>query len=345
MTSVSRRPQTPLRPLLSDAKRCASNGSLQSPPGSPQRSVPPQNELEKSPSASVKETQLSGPPTIVTIPTSTVRATPRSSTKAPARTTHGAVSIRSHASSSASSIKAEAPTRSQTPVWAYYDAASSSSGAVQSVWNWGPGGHGLPRSRPRSLSSTFAYPGRLGSFTSTSRPFMSVDPYPASIAYSLGRGSTNIAQTWYGHDLTEKPNLLDYVLAFLLDTMPRQIYSHLMLRLPTVYFARVARIFDEGDLSLHEIAALAHKPENYYSQSHVSILSAKEPSSPASPFWNLKVTWEALINSLLQEWKTLNIVSVLLLSCVDCLFVHISALHAVGPFLQCYNYLESSINH
>jgi hypothetical protein len=330
MTSVSRRPQTPLRPLLSDAKRRASNGSLQAPPGSPQRSVPPQNEHEKSPSASVNETQLSRPPTIVIIPTSTVRATPRSNTKAPARTTHGAVSIRSHASSSASSIKAEgasAPTRSQTPMWAYYDAASSSSGAVQSVWNWGPGhtsGHGLPRSRPRSLSSTFAYPGRLGSFTSTYRPFMSVDPYPASISYSLGRGSTNIAQTWHGHDLMEKPNSLDYVLAFLLDTIPRQIYSYLMLRLPTVYFSRVARIFDEGDLSLHEIAALAHKPENYYSQSHVSILSAKEPSSPASPFWNLKVTWEALINSLLQEWKTLNIVSVLLLSCVDSLFVHIS---------------------
>ena len=159
---------------------------------------------------------------------------------------------------------------------------------------------------------------------------MSVDPYPASIAYSLGRGSTHTQ--WHGHDLTKKPNLLDYVLAFSLDTIPRQIYSYLMLRLPTIYFARVARIFDEGDLSLYEIAALAHNPENYYSQSHMNILSAKELSSPASPFWNLKETWETLINSLLQEWKTLNIVSVLLLSYVDNLFFHISALHVAGLF-------------
>ena len=321
-----------LRPLLSDA----SNGSLQSrAPRSPQRSVQPQNEHEKSPSASVNEAQLSNPPTMVIIPSPVGRATP--STKAPAR------------ASSSASIKAEdasAPTRPQTPMWAYYDAASASSDAVQSVWNWAPGhasGHGPARSR-RSLASPFAYPGaRLGSFASTSRPFMSVDPYPASIAYSLGRGSTTIAQTWHG--LTEKPNLPDYVLAFLLDTIPRQIYSYLMLRLPILYFARVARIFDEGDLSLHEIAALAHNPENYYSQSHMSILSTTEPSSPASPFWNLKVTWEALINSLLQEWKTLNIVSVLLLSYVDYLFVHISALHVGGLFWQCYNCLESSLNH
>lgn len=97
-----------------------------------------------------------------------------------------------------------------------------------------------------------------------------------------------------------------------MDTIPRQVYIHLLLRLPSLYFTRVARIFDEGDMTLYEIAALAHAPENY-NQGYFTI-GAKEPSSPTSPFWNLRVTWEAFIGSLLDEWKTLNIVSVLLLS-------------------------------
>ncbi|KAF8718260.1 hypothetical protein AX14_011968 [Amanita brunnescens Koide BX004] len=314
MTSVSGRPPTPLRPgpPLSYWKGRAS------PPTSPQHSFPRQDDNEESPSASVNETPPLRPPTVVLASAS--RATPRSNTKALAQT---AVS-NSHASSSAS-LKTEGastPARPQPPVYqyAYYDAASSSSDAVQSVWNWGPGqtfGHGLAGPRPRSLASTIAYTGpRLGSFMSASRPFMSVDPYPASISYSLGRGSAATSKTWHGRRLSlEKPNLLDYVLAFLLDTIPRQFYSYLLLRLPTMYFARVARIFDEGDMSLHDIAALARSPANY-SQGHMNILSGKEPSSPTSPFWNLKETWEALINSLLQEWKTLNIVSVLLLSAI-----------------------------
>jgi len=90
------------------------------------------------------------------------------------------------------------------------------------------------------------------------------------------------------------------------------MYLHLLLRLPSLYFTRVARIFDEGDMTLHEIAALAHAPESH-NQGYLNI-GAKEPSSPTSPFWNLRVTWEAFISSLLEEWKTLNIVSVLLLS-------------------------------
>ena len=302
MTSISGRPPTPLRPgpPLSYWKRRAS------PPTSPQHSFPRQNDNEESPSAGVDETPLQRPP-LQRPPLQGPLLQGPPLQRPPTLST---------------------PYRPQRPMYAYYDAVSSNSDAVQSAWNRGSKqspGHGLTGSRPRSLASTIAYTGpRLGSFTSTSRPFMSVDPYPASISYSLGRGSATISKTWHRQDLIEKPNLLDYVLAFLLDTIPRQFYSYLLLRLPTMYFARVARIFDEGDMSLHDIAALARSPANY-SQGHMNILSGRESFGPTSPFWNLKETWEVLINSLLQEWKTLNIVSVLLLSYVDSFFVHISA--------------------
>ncbi|KAF8632233.1 hypothetical protein AX15_001985 [Amanita polypyramis BW_CC] len=130
------------------------------------------------------------------------------------------------------------------------------------------------------------------------------------MSYSLGLGFIAAPFARYSHDQSKKPDLLSYVRAFLLDTTPRQVYVHLLLRLPTLYFLRVARIFDEADLSLPETMTLTDI------HGYISILGMKEPSDPSSPFWNLKVAWEAFINTLLKEWKTLNIISVLLLSAI-----------------------------
>ncbi|KAK2463412.1 hypothetical protein APHAL10511_004498 [Amanita phalloides] len=188
--------------------------------------------------------------------------------------------------------RATPPPNPIPPVYEYHDVSPSTS-SVRSR-------HMYSRARPRTPTGQS---GTYRSITSTTRPFSSIEPYPASISYSIGYSDM------------KKPKLRNYVLAFMLDTIPRQMYHYMLLCLPSLYFGRVARIFDEGGLSLPEISVLA-QASTAYNQSSANIFGTKEPSSPTSPFWNLKATWEALIDSLLNEWKTLNIASVLLLSAI-----------------------------
>ena len=47
------------------------------------------------------------------------------------------------------------------------------------------------------------------------------------------------------------------VITFVAKTMPREVYLHFLLRLPSLYFSRVARIFEEADLTLPEIKKMA----------------------------------------------------------------------------------------
>ncbi|KAG6812216.1 hypothetical protein H0H92_003837 [Tricholoma furcatifolium] len=95
---------------------------------------------------------------------------------------------------------------------------------------------------------------------------------------------------------------------FFSNTLPRNIYLLFLLGLPSFYFSRVARIFDEADMTMPEIESMAL-------QGMASVpMQELQFTSPAGA--NLKVTWEAFIDSLLREWKTFNIVSVLLLSAI-----------------------------
>ena len=143
-----------------------------------------------------------------------------------------------------------------------------------------------------------------------------------------------------------------YVAAFVLDTLPRQIYLHMLLRLPSLYFSRVTRIFEEAEMSMPMIkqgildAAKAKGEAMYYppgmpvpmdvNQSGQMIgekgldingFPATVPSSQPYLPWaylepppesvayaHLQESWETFVDSLQKEWKTLNIISVLLLS-------------------------------
>ena len=40
---------------------------------------------------------------------------------------------------------------------------------------------------------------------------------------------------------------------FFMDTLPRQIYLHTLFRLPALYFSRVSRIFEDAEVSRHEV--------------------------------------------------------------------------------------------
>ena len=106
------------------------------------------------------------------------------------------------------------------------------------------------------------------------------------------------------------PTTRDYIYAFVVDVIPRQIYLHLLLRLPYLYFSRVTRIFEEAEMTMPQIkqgildAATQVKDPlhaNWYETQNL-------------PYGNLEKTWGNFIDSLMREWKTLNIISVLLLS-------------------------------
>ncbi|KAF8999376.1 hypothetical protein BDQ17DRAFT_1543604 [Cyathus striatus] len=63
------------------------------------------------------------------------------------------------------------------------------------------------------------------------------------------------------------------------DTLPRQVYLHLLLRLPAMYFSRVARIFEDA-----EVTAAAGRGEGIARVSvPVAFSSPSQPTSAASP--------------------------------------------------------------
>ena len=103
--------------------------------------------------------------------------------------------------------------------------------------------------------------------------------------------------------------------------MPREVYLHFLLRLPSLYFSRVARIFEEADLTLPEIKKMALETASQGKNGpfDIHILESNQNNVPPE-YERLKSTWEAFIDSVMREWKTFNIISVLLLSCVLLLF-------------------------
>ena len=151
---------------------------------------------------------------------------------------------------------------------------------------------------------------------------------------------------------------------FFMDTLPRELYLNLLLRLPAMYFSRVARIFEDADVSRPDIerminnsggagggmptAPQASDPNaspllqdsmtgrltpgaipvtgvsaavgaaTAISMMHMPLPFPDEWSPPlVSPaLVRFKHSWENFIDSLLREWKTLNVVSALLASWV-----------------------------
>ncbi|KAG6833008.1 hypothetical protein H0H87_012594 [Tephrocybe sp. NHM501043] len=159
---------------------------------------------------------------------------------------------------------------------------------------------------------------------------------------------------------------------FLGDTLPREVYLNILLRLPAMYFSRVARIFEDAEVSKPDIQRMIESgggtnspflgpsaPEQANAgavdsmpnggridyppspapaalsttmaagiglAAHIGAASASVPQLPL-PFpeeWTpplvspalirFKHSWEAFVDSLVREWKTLNVVSALLLS-------------------------------
>lgn len=144
---------------------------------------------------------------------------------------------------------------------------------------------------------------------------------------------------------------------FLMDTVPRQLYLHILLRLPAFYFSRVSRIFEDAEISKHEVqrmiaACAPARPSDNDDGANstaagigISLSAAMagastradgfRPGNSAFPFpaeWDppsvspalsrFKHSWEVFVDSLIREWKTLNLVSVLICTWVQQIVVH-----------------------
>jgi hypothetical protein len=110
---------------------------------------------------------------------------------------------------------------------------------------------------------------------------------------------------------------------FAFDTLPRQLYLHSQLRLPSLYFSRVARIFEDAAVSRPEIQRIIDACESVGTESAQNsmgfVLPFPEewvPPNVSPALARFKRSWESFVDSLVREWKTLNVLSALLLSCV-----------------------------
>jgi hypothetical protein len=94
---------------------------------------------------------------------------------------------------------------------------------------------------------------------------------------------------------------------FWLDSLPRWTYQYLLLYLPALYFGRVARIFEEADLGLPEIKRFALQTAT---DGKFDLYTMEKMPQ----YRRLRATWQSFIDDVMREWKTFNIISVLLLS-------------------------------
>ncbi|KAI0260899.1 hypothetical protein BC834DRAFT_831003 [Gloeopeniophorella convolvens] len=113
-----------------------------------------------------------------------------------------------------------------------------------------------------------------------------------------------------------------------LDTLPRQLYLHSQMRLPSLYFSRVARIFEDAAVSRPEMQRIIDACEDMET-SHVQHRAAGRalpfpeewaPPNVSPSLARFKRSWEGFVDSLVREWKTLNVVSALLLSAILTIF-------------------------
>jgi hypothetical protein len=108
-----------------------------------------------------------------------------------------------------------------------------------------------------------------------------------------------------------------HMLAF--DTLPRQLYLHSLLRFPSLYFSRVARILEDAAVSRPEIQRIIDACEGVETQDvqgrtrTVRLPFPEEwvPPNVSPALARFKRSWEGFVDSLVREWKTLNVVSAL----------------------------------
>ncbi|KZV87320.1 hypothetical protein EXIGLDRAFT_652286 [Exidia glandulosa HHB12029] len=105
----------------------------------------------------------------------------------------------------------------------------------------------------------------------------------------------------------------------------RQSYLHLLLRLPAIYFSRVSRVFEDAEVSRPDIERLIERARVADGRGNVfpsprEWQQGVEDGSVSRALGRFMENWEDFVDSLMREWKTLNVVSALLLSAIVAIF-------------------------
>jgi hypothetical protein len=91
-------------------------------------------------------------------------------------------------------------------------------------------------------------------------------------------------------------------------------YLSMLLFIPRLYFSRVERILRNAQMSLEDMEHMfvvgLGKWNRKRWNSRIPVFIQNSPMYPA--FMQFSLSWEFFIDSLMEEWKTFNIVSVLL---------------------------------
>ncbi|KAJ6544246.1 hypothetical protein B0H19DRAFT_1170064 [Mycena capillaripes] len=180
---------------------------------------------------------------------------------------------------------------------------------------------------------------------SRDEPFVPANPFEFTCAGFYSCFALNFRTTAESEQDTKEA--LEHVKTFVTDALPRQVYLLLLLRLPSMYFSRVARIFEDAEVSRPDIermidAGMGGDVLELYSpptasarESLAASIRVFTPSTTHNPLpfpddWSpavvspalvrFKHSWEDFIGSLIKEWKTLNVVSALLLSAILTMF-------------------------
>jgi hypothetical protein len=93
----------------------------------------------------------------------------------------------------------------------------------------------------------------------------------------------------------------------------------------------VAQIFEEADMSLPEIKKMALETASQGLQHEREIEMAFESTSVPPAYKRLTSTWKAFVDSVMREWKTFNIISILLLMYVSPIFSSYACFNSDSP--------------
>ncbi|KAL0581800.1 hypothetical protein V5O48_000280 [Marasmius crinis-equi] len=164
-----------------------------------------------------------------------------------------------------------------------------------------------------------------------------VRPFSPDIEAQI-EGSHRRHRLHSGQKLGLDDQQLESTYVFLTYSLPRIVYLHILLRLPAMYFSRVARIFEDAEVSRPDIQRMVEGcfgGASAYEENQVDgrdnrgtmgragdIPDTTYQDTPrvTPALRRFKHSWEDFISSLLREWKTLNVVSALLLSAILTMF-------------------------
>ncbi|KAH9012882.1 hypothetical protein EDB84DRAFT_1444481 [Lactarius hengduanensis] len=154
------------------------------------------------------------------------------------------------------------------------------------------------------------------------RALMPIDPFQFHFSLSLNPFARCFRARAQTGDVEEGTPASQTDVSFAFDMLPRQMYLHTQLRLPSLYFSRVARIFQDAAVSRPELQRIIDACEAAGSETTPfrttgTLLPFPEdwvPPNVSPALARFKLSWETFVASLVREWKTLNVLSALLLS-------------------------------